>query len=186
MRVLSIDVGAKNMGICELERDAEGVVSFGEWGVMATCESSDTRSAIEGAVRAMEEMYARTGGAGWDAVVIENQPAFKNPAMKAVQVALHAFVVIKRCSPEVVWVGGSGKNGVADGILGRDGCGRVSYRDSKRRSVDAAEAFLRAGGYSAQAEALASSKKKDDMSDSLLQALYYLGHPPKKKSRNSL
>lgn len=188
MRILSIDVGVKNLGVCELEvDDASGALSLGFWDVVSGGEHTDNaiQTAISGAVAVMTELHDRTAGAGWDCVVIENQPCIKNPRMKAVQIAIHTFLVI-HYGPDVsvCLAGAVGKNNVADKILqARDDDGENAkqttsgqkYRRAKKRSVDAGRVFLEArGGFDKQLAALAASSKKDDMCDALLQGVYYL------------
>ena len=184
MRILSIDVGVKNLGVCELEVDgATGGLSLGFWGVVSGGEHGDNaiQTAISGAVAVMTELHDRTAGAGWDCVVIENQPCIKNPRMKAVQIAIHTFLVIHYGPDVAVCLAGAvGKNNVADKILRDDGAASSStsgqkYRRAKKRSVEAGRAFLEArGGFDEQLAALAASSKKDDMCDALLQGIYYL------------
>eukprot|EP00873_Tetraselmis_striata_P043846 jgi/Tetstr1/464110/TSEL_008915.t1 len=191
MRILSIDVGVKNLGVCEMEvDDGTRELSLGFWGVVGGGEGADAdasiQTAISGAVAAMTELNDRTGGAGWDCVVIENQPCIKNPRMKAVQIAIHTFMVIHHGPDASVCLAGAvGKNKVADRILLRTGGGGGGggaeatagqrYRRAKKRSVEAGRAFLEArGGFERELEALAASSKKDDMCDALLQGVYYL------------
>lgn len=176
MRVLSVDVGCRNLGVCEIETgdDAGGLpFSIGAWDVVSTCDSGGLRDAIPGVVEAMRELLAGTGGEGWDAVVIENQPAVKNPTMKAVQVAIHAFVATTGCSPVVHWAGAGGKNAVADTIL-RSGRQSMGYRESKKRSVDAALALLQDFGLSEHSRTILGRKKRDDLADSLLQGVHFV------------
>jgi hypothetical protein len=181
MRVLSVDVGIRNLGVCELEAQ-DGELTIGAWEVVSGDVGSDggIQAAISGAVSAMTELHDRTGGAGWDCVVIENQPCIKNPRMKAVQIAIHTFLVI-HYGPDVsvCLAGAVGKNKVAEKILGdgepkEENAGK-RYRAAKRRSVEAARRFLEArGGFGDRLAALASSAKKDDMCDAFLQGVYYL------------
>ena len=181
MRVLSVDVGVRNLGVCELEARG-GELAMGAWEVVRGDVGPDggIQAAISGAVSAMLDLHGRTGGAGWDCVVIENQPCIKNPRMKAVQIAIHTFLVI-HYGPDVsvCLAGAVGKNKVAERILGGRGTEEPDagkrYRAAKRRSVEATTRFLEArGGFADRLAALASSDKKDDMCDAFLQGVYYL------------
>lgn len=195
MRVLSIDVGVKNLGVCELEVSPDTkVVSIGFWGVVSGSGQTDgaIQTAISGAVEVMLELHERSGGAGWDTVVIENQPCIKNPRMKAVQIAIHTFLVI-HFGPDVsvCLAGAVGKNKVADKIISRKGRAEggdspdvetsgQKYRRAKKRSIEAARDYLSADErHAGHLAAMERSPKKDDMCDSLLQGLYFLSSKAK-------
>lgn len=191
LRILSLDVGVRNLGVCELEceRDGSGL-RIGFWGLLTNPRESDAmQAAIAGAVDAARELDSRSGGFGWDHVLIENQPCLKNPRMKAVQTAIHTLMVQKYGEDvDVRPTGAVGKNKVADAILGKSplpesplhsssassSASASSYRNNKKRSVAAAFAFLEARGWSEERAALEASQKKDDMSDALLQGLFFL------------
>eukprot|EP00873_Tetraselmis_striata_P033791 jgi/Tetstr1/454055/TSEL_040974.t1 len=204
MRVLSIDVGVKNLGVCELEAGGDAGLSIGFWGVVSGSSQDDRaiQTAIAGAVEVMTELHERSGGAGWDCVVIENQPCIKNPRMKAVQIAIHTFLVTQYGPDVSVCLAGAvGKNKVADRILRPAGQAAEPaateteaeaaapapapapapatpgqrYRRAKQRCVAAARVFLQSRpGLAGHVAQLDACAKKDDMCDALLQGLYYL------------
>jgi hypothetical protein len=177
VRILSLDVGVKNLGACELECERDGTgLKIGFWGVLTNPRKADTmQSVIAGAVDAVVELDSRSGGFGWDHVLIENQPCMKNPRMKAVQTAIHTLLVQKYGEEvDVRPTGAVGKNKVADLILCDSDSSSPSYRKNKQRSVDAALSFLRARDWAEELLALEASPKKDDMSDALLQGLFFL------------
>ena len=185
MRVLSIDVGVKNLGVCELELDPDTQeLEIGVWKVMGGSGQADggIQGAISGAVESMLALYEGGGRSGWDCVVIENQPCIKNPRMKAVQIAIHTFLVV-HFGPDVnvCLAGAVGKNNVADRILpaGPDAAAETSgqkYRRTKKRAIEATRLYLSGDDrHAARLAALAASPKKDDLCDSFLQGLYYLG-----------
>nr|WRJ69736.1 putative Holliday junction resolvase [Oceanusvirus sp.] len=189
MRVLSIDVGTKNLGACDVEASADGKsFRIHRWCVLTSSERGTTAvdEAIRGAVAAMRDLCGceADGGGGscpWDRAVIENQPCMKNPRMKAVQTAIHTFLAMRPEDPDVVLAGAAGKNKVADKILGKDEeCGATSgarYRRAKKRSVEATKALLGSatdGRHDEWLAKLATHPKKDDMCDAFLQAIYFL------------
>lgn len=189
MRVLSIDVGVRNLGVCELEasREAGEELGIGFWNVVSGAGQTDNaiQTAISGAVDAMLELCENNGGAGWDCVVIENQPCIKNPRMKAVQTAIHTFLVMQ-FGPDVnvCLASAVGKNKIADSILAAaDGqtprpegeTPGQKYRRTKKRSIDATRRYLgRDPRHGPHLAAMEASPKKDDMCDSFLQGLYFL------------
>lgn len=193
MRILSIDVGVKNLGICELENSPDNNVAIGFWDVCSGTGQTDRaiQTAIAGAVDVMLELYERSGGGGWECVVIENQPCIKNPRMKAVQIAIHTFLVI-HFGPDVnvCLAGAVGKNNIADKILSKKECAPEKnqdketsgqkYRRAKKRSIAATREYLSSDErYAEHLAAMENSSKKDDMCDSFLQGLYYLSSKAK-------
>lgn len=178
VRILSIDVGVRNLGACEIEHETGGdAIKIGFWGVIVNPRESDSvQAAIAGAVDAVRELDSLSGGFGWDHVLVENQPCMKNPRMKAVQTALHAMLVATYGEGvDVRMAGAAGKNRIADEILG-DRPATPGYRANKRRAVDAARAFLAARGMKDDLAALDASGKKDDMCDALLQGLFFMSY----------
>lgn len=128
--------------------------------------------------------------ARYDAVLIENQPAVKNPMMKTVQVVLHTyFEVLKHyvsavgevrlvsatrkgrmtfAPPAVAPAGVNTEGGTTKPTAG------AAYRERKAESVRTCTHYLRHVLCDDERLAqLTSSKKKDDLSDSLLQALWF-------------
>jgi hypothetical protein len=188
MRVLSIDVGTKNLGACDVASEAGGGFAVLGWRVVS-CDLASGTSAVDGCIRgavgAMRAMCDEAGGCPWDRVVVENQPTLKNPRMKAVQTAIHAFFAMRDEAPEVVLAGAVGKNKLADLVLGADpdAAGLSSgarYRRAKKRSVRAAEVILGGDGrHAAWLAELAGHPKKDDMCDAFMQAIFFLSHKEK-------
>ena len=188
MRVLSIDVGTKNLGACDVAAVGGGGFAVMGWRVVS-CDAASGTSAVDvcirGAVGAMRAMCDEAGGCPWDRVVVENQPTLKNPRMKAVQTAIHAFFAMRDEAPEVVLAGATGKNKLADLVLGADpdAAGLSSgarYRRAKKRSVRAAGVLLGENGRNAEwLVELEGHPKKDDMCDAFLQAIYFLSHKEK-------
>lgn len=178
MRVLSIDVGTKNLGLCELELQQEaGSLRILRWEVVGF-DAGDVQQSIAGAVGVMSELWESTGNVGWDCVVIENQPCMKNPRMKTVQVAIHTFLVLNGGpETEVVLAGAGGKTKVAKQVLGpqpKETDAGKKYRAGKKQSISATTGLLTSFGLDEHQSVLKSSKKKDDLCDAFLQGVYYL------------
>lgn len=175
VRVLSIDVGIKNLGVCDMSA-RDRWVKIHEWKVMGCAvEDNGIDGSIRGAVGAMSGLVEDAGGFVWDAVVIENQPCMKNPRMKAVQVAIHTFVAMRGDeNTEVFLAAAAGKNRVADAVLGSVRGSSNKYKENKARSVSASRFLVRRGENSAWIRTLDSHPKKDDMCDAFMQGVYYL------------
>jgi hypothetical protein len=148
----------------------------------------------------------------YDYVLVENQPSRKNPSMKGIQVAIHTyFATIRIHTPTVgrirlvsatqkllVSVLDSEREGNLE-ILGtlekkndeKKKTAGVLYRERKMESIELCIKCIRAElgeGAGAALEQLGAAKKKDDLSDAFLQAMWWkktLSEPPKRKLRNA-
>ena len=199
MRVLSFDVGLRHLAYAEITSAPEGVTSapegvtsapeggggrasVGRWGVIDVTKGAKmSPDALTAAlVEALDVEFFDPGRVRFDVVLIENQPSRKNPAMKAVQTAMHAyFATVRLHAPEFVGevrpVSAKQKlsGDAASALQTGDG---ASYRARKARSVELCRHALaeevcedeRVKGI------LRDAKKKDDLSDALLQGLWYL------------
>ena len=139
----------------------------------------------------------------YDVVLVENQPSRKNPAMKSVQVAILAYFATVRlhcpeCVGEVRLIGATRKLANASNASFAPApvhpalCASSApppmnaaqaYRLRKAQSVELVRGALEGpsgslSGARGAAEALATlkaAKKKDDLADSMLQALAFIG-----------
>jgi hypothetical protein len=100
-----------------------------------------------------------------DLILLENQPAFKNPTMKSVQILLFATLrdLLKQPPPQLKLVhAGKKVQGVAKGDAG--------YKDRKSGSEARAEAFLKdpnVVGAAKWAAFYTSAAKKSDLADAV-------------------
>lgn len=118
-------------------------------------------------------------------VVIENQPALKNPTMKSVQMLVYSYFVYKgmtqqRPAQHVQFVSAQNKTKVYDGppitLPKKEGGPSLKkYKKTKLLAIAHTRYFLTQWGENATLPwriVLEGSNKKDDLSDALLQALY--------------
>jgi len=98
-----------------------------------------------------------------DEVLLENQPAFKNPHMKSVQVLLFAVLreafLRENLKPAFHLVHAKKKVAGAAGDAG--------YAERKKGSEDRLEELVRTGAITGSFEAWRAAKKRSDMSDAL-------------------
>jgi len=109
---------------------------------------------------------------GCTAVLLENQPAFKNPHMKSVQVLLFATVreqfLAHRETPSYHFIHAKKKVTVVQK-------GDAGYAERKQKSEERLEALFDAGTVTGQCyEAWKKSTKKSDMADALCMAVDYM------------
>ena len=192
MRVLSFDIGLRHLAYAELNVVVGSDARIERWGVIDVTRGAKlSPDALTTAlVEAIDAEFFDPGRLRYDVVLIENQPSRKNPAMKAVQVAIHAYFATIRlhtgCVGEVRPVSASQKLctmlatdlGLPPPEAGdkEQRTPGAAYRARKARSVELCRHVLAtAVERDGRAEAtLRDAKKKDDLSDALLQALWYV------------
>ncbi len=170
MRVLSIDPGRKNLGLCVLDIDVHTRTGINDtvlfWKV---CE---TPTDIAGVIDVLESAL---DGIEYDETVIERQPP-KNSTMKRFEHIFEMYFAMQRKPVYVIdsrhklsfaaktpfWTGGTVEPGK----------GSWNYYKRKKISLTTVAKFLDATRDRHQQfhELFQKSQKKDDLSDSLLQA----------------
>jgi hypothetical protein len=173
MLVLSIDPGRKNLGLCVLRIDAStrsGVndeVTF--WKV---CE---TPTDIAGVLHVLDTTLQ---GVEYDETVIERQPP-KNSTMKRFEHIFEMYFAMQRKPVCVIdsrhKLTFASKTPYWTGSTVEPGKGSWNYIKRKKISVSTVARFLEAtkDRHQPYHELFAKSQKKDDLSDSLLQAQSY-------------
>ena len=153
--LLSVDVGIKNLAMCMLDHrtirkwEVAGVPPESESGLYRQlCDHLDDRQWLADATT----------------VLIEKQPD-RNKKMKSVENFLHAYFVIKG-KPVVIWYA---KYKIPDIV----GPGKEQYRRRKAASIERCRAFLRDTAQLDWLRHFEASTKKDDLADTVMQALSY-------------
>lgn len=160
--ILSIDVGIKNLAMCLL--DPSNNNNIVEWEVgdvppestdglyRALCRHLDSREWL---------LQART-------VLIEKQP-YKNKRMKMVEHFLHAYFIIKIQGGEVIEY--DARHKIPDVV----GAGKAQYKKRKQTSIIRCGEFLESCDINKKwIDTFKKSKKKDDLADTVMQALSYV------------
>lgn len=210
--ILSFDVGIKNLSFCLLKKRI-GVfpIEVLDWDVIDLSQNGnvdikDSESVVASLLMALESRFD-TSSVHLDYVVIENQPAQKNPSMKTIQVALFTYFVMRKCK------GGSSEGDNGKSVVSRKPTIRLysatnklkpsslltkteldtlskepvcanataKYAHRKKLSVEAAKYLVEQkrdvlvmGEDVGLCDRFQQSKKKDDMADSLLQAIHFV------------
>jgi hypothetical protein len=174
MYILSIDVGIKNLAMCLIndsnclvtQWDVSGVPPMHSDGLFASLRNHlDDRPWV---------LEAGT-------VLIEKQPGV-NKTMKTVENFLHAYFVIKNPRAETIVYDARHK------VPDIAGSGRAKYIERKKASVDRCREFIKNSPVNAHwMPTFVSSKKKDDLADTVLQALSYINRrvPDAKKKETA-
>jgi len=213
VRLLSFDVGLKHLAYAQVfvseEQDEPGQrkQTLERWGVIDVFADAGASAAASlqdetkkpkkkkppapealttALVEALDRHFYDDPSRRYDHVLIENQPSQKNPAMKAVQVAIHTYFATLRlyadCVGKVVLVSARRKLEGDDEHQqqhqqqprGPPKSAGAAYRERKARSVQLCRALLQGEMNDAAAlSQLDGAKKKDDLCDALLQASWF-------------
>ena len=161
MCLLSIDVGIKNLAMCMIEESDSRVI---EWDVSGV--PPNHRDGLFPSLR--NHLDDRPWVLKATTVLIEKQPGM-NKTMKTVENFLHSYFVIKNPGAEVIIY--DARHKVPDVV----GAGKAQYRKRKQAAVDRCRDFIKNSPINAHwMDTFVASKKKDDLADTVLQALSYI------------
>lgn len=170
--LLSIDVGIKNLAMCLMNTETKKII---EWDVSGV--PPQHKDGIFVCMR--DHLRERRWTLSADTVVIEKQPD-KNRGMRSVQDFLHAYFVIND-KTTVIW---DARHKVPDVV----GSGKAMYTKRKKVSIERVHEHLKTEQVNAHwLSHFEGSKKKDDLSDTYLQALSYVNRrevAPAKKTKS--
>jgi len=160
MKILSIDVGIRNLAMCLLN-DAGNVIE--QWDVSGIPPQHEDGVYVS----LRKHLDDRPWTLEADVTLIEKQPD-RNKKMKTVENFLHAYFVIKNPEKETIIYDARHK------IPDVAGPGRAQYLKRKKTSIDRCKEFIHTGDANAHwIPTFTSSKKKDDLADTVMQALSY-------------
>jgi hypothetical protein len=175
--ILSIDVGIRNLAMCLLDEDRTNLVT--EWDVSGVPPEHKDGIYVSLRKHLDERPWVLTA----KTVLIEKQPD-RNKKMVSVMHFLHAYFIIK--CPESETILYDAKHKIPDVA----GPGKAQYNKRKKVSIERCEAFIRQDdGVNAHwLDTFLKSKKKDDLADTVMQALSFVNRTevPKKKQTTKL
>jgi hypothetical protein len=168
--ILSIDVGIKNLAMCLLNETSNLVVEWDVSGVPP--QHSD---GIYVSLR--KHLDARPWVLDAKTILIEKQPD-RNKKMVSVMHFLHAYFIIKCPDAETIIYDARHK------IPDVAGPGRSQYLKRKKVSIERCEEFIRQDDVNAHwLPVFLESKKKDDLADTVMQALSFVNRVEVKSTK---
>jgi len=160
--ILSIDVGTKNLALCLLDEDSGNLVR--EWDVDGIPPQHTDGVYVSLRKHLDERPWVLTA----KTILIEKQPD-RNKKMISVMHFLHAYFIIK--CPDVETILYDARHKIPDVV----GPGKAQYNKRKKVAIERCEAFIRSGQTNAHwIETFVKSKKKDDLADTVMQALSFV------------
>lgn len=162
MKILSIDVGTKNLAFCLYDNTSKVIHNWDASGI-------PTESTLGLFPCLLKHLRSMPWTLTTDIVLIEKQPEH-NKRMKSVEHFLYSYFLISNRNVQL-W---DARHKVPD-IAGP---GKAQYRKRKQAAIQRCETFL----VETQSQFLSffrESKKKDDLADTVLQAISY-GEPAPK------
>ena len=171
MRVLSFDIGLKNMAYCILE---DTVIIHWQ-----TLDISGEKDFTATSKKLLGMLHDEFPDPNFDFVLIENQPVLKNPIMKSVQMLVYAYFQIysyqhgSGCDVRLIAAGNKLRvrqkpNLDDDSVLNKSG-----YKNNKLKAILYAQHYLK-GQEPKWLEAFSNNRKKDDIADALCSAIQFV------------
>lgn len=163
--LLSIDCGIKNLAMCLIDPSTKKIHQWDVSGV----PPKHADGLFPCLVRHLNErpwvLEAKT-------VLIEKQPD-RNRSMKSVENLLHTYMLVKDPDREVIIYDARHK------IPDVAGAGKAKYAQRKKTSIERARKFLQANEVNNNWIAhFDTHKKKDDLADTVMQALSFIDRTP--------
>jgi len=158
--ILSIDVGIRNLAMCLLDERRNRIVQWDVSGIPPQHEDGVY-------VSLRKHLDERPWTLDADVVLIEKQPD-RNKKMVSVMHFLHAYFVIKNPTAQTILYDARHK------IPDVAGPGRSQYLKRKKTAIERCKEFIHTGDTNADwIPTFDASKKKDDLADTVMQALSY-------------
>jgi len=219
MKILSFDVGIKNLAYCQLDSEDKSIL---DWGILnisvdppcqheikgKCCECSAKKMVKDTGFRLcnshcklkyykdlklknmpklknpmfdlgksiIKTLDEKKNFLESEIVIIENQPALKNPTMKSVQMIVYSYFLMKENIKDIQMINARNKLKAYTGP--KVECDiKETYKRNKYLAIQYTRYMLYQNpkiSYDYH-KLFEESKKKDDLSDSYLQGLYFIG-----------
>lgn len=161
--ILSIDCGIKNLAMCLIDPKIKKIHQWDVSGVPPLHADGVFKCMIQHLNEKPWVLNATT-------VVIEKQPD-KNRGMKAIENLLHTYFLVKN-KDVVIW---DARHKIPDVA----GAGKAKYTERKKASIERARKFIVSSDTNSEwVPFFDAHKKKDDLADTVMQALSFIDKRP--------
>lgn len=169
--ILSIDVGIRNLAMCLFDETSNLVT---EWDVSGVPPEHKDGLFVSLRKHLDERPWTLTA----DTILIEKQPD-KNKKMKMVEHFLHAYFVIRAPAADTIIYDARFK------VPDVSGPGKAQYMKRKKVSIERCRIFIETNENNSHwLPIFDASKKKDDLADTVMQAISFTKRiEPKKKDK---
>jgi hypothetical protein len=167
--ILSIDVGIKNLAMCMIDETTKVIQHWDVSGVPPEHTDGLYKSLAH-------HLNSKPWVLDATIILIERQPD-RNKKMKTVENFLHAYFVIRCPTSETIIY--DARHKIPDVV----GAGKQQYRKRKNTSIERCREFIKGDENSHWIPTFTLSKKKDDLADTVMQALSFINRKevPQKK-----
>jgi hypothetical protein len=183
MKVLSFDIGIKNLSYCILDENYK----IYDWNIVDLCGNlnikKDKYTIFENIPKKLDEYNL----CDVDVVLLENQPCLKNPTMKTIQIIIYTYFLINGLNNQsstiskILFISAKNKLSFYDGPCIE--CKLKSkYSQTKFLGKEYTKYYLKDN--QEKLDYFNSHKKKDDLSDAFLQGMSYFECDKKPKKQN--
>ena len=164
MSLLSIDCGIKNLAMCLIDPTTKRIR---QWDV-----SGVPPMHVDGIFACMvRHLNEKPWILDATTVIVEKQPD-KNRGMKAVENLLHTYFLVKGVGEVVIW---DARHKIPDVA----GAGKARYAQRKKASIERARKFIDGSEINKDwVPFFDKHKKKDDLADTVMQALSFIDKRP--------
>lgn len=179
-KVLSFDVGIKNLSFTHFETHAQQGTRILDWQNISVTEENCKKIKLDTLTECMLNTLIQIFDETFetDIVLIENQPMLKNGNMKTMAVVIYTYFNVQRLQyghiREVKFISASNKlkclkSQELESTL------KEQYKDRKKLGVEIAKLYLPII-CPERLDWFTSQKKKDDVCDSFCQGIYFMEH----------
>jgi len=190
MKILSLDVGLKNLSYCVLETSNGKDVKILRWDNICVLDGNIKKTSLEVLTEHVLQALIENFDDGFvaDLVLIENQPMLKNGLMKTVSVVIYTYFNMMKLQfgnvSEVKFISATNKL-TCKRVKDLEQAATNTYKDRKKTSVELAKLHIQAL-CPEKLHWFTSHKKADDIADSLNQAISFIERKYNTHAENSI